>query len=467
MTPNTLQPYNGYLQGKAKTLNDCYASAGSKTKKNLRKMVPISGDEITLKCEDGPSYVTKKINGEMAVLVFEENECVLINSNDIARAKLPLLNDAATMIKNAGIQKALFLCELHVLIDLVDKVSFVSNALSSNTSSLRLGVFDILEIDGHGVEGDYETKHKKIMSIFDNSHEMIFPIWMKKVQSRAEIVDIFNTACIDGKAEGLVVYSASSIVYKIKPKHSLDCAIIGFTSHDGIHVRDILLALIDTNGKYQLIGRTGNGMSEGVKQELYSQLSQDVCDSKYIETDSRRIAFQFVHPKLVVQISVNDINNENIEGNIKNPLLEYKEGLYVLDSYINGVSLTHAVFETLRDDKNTNCEDVRLSQIENYLLESDEQASKITELSTQLLREVYIKKVKDKAAIQKFMVYQTNKADNKNFLEYFFFYTDFSEGRKEPLKTEVRISNSKEQIMTIFAQYKEENIKKGWEPVLK
>jgi len=44
-------------------------------------------------------------------------------------------------------------------------------------------------------------------------------------------------------------------------------------------------------------------------------------------------------------------------------------------------------------------------------------------------------------------------------------YTNFSPTRKAPLKKDVRISNSKKQIMALIDGFMEKNIKKGWDKV--
>ena len=48
---------------------------------------------------------------------------------------------------------------------------------------------------------------------------------------------------------------------------------------------------------------------------------------------------------------------------------------------------------------------------------------------------------------------------------YVFHYTDFSAGRAEMLKKEIKVSDSKKQIEEIFAAEVLENVKKGWEKV--
>ena len=46
--------------------------------------------------------------------------------------------------------------------------------------------------------------------------------------------------------------------------------------------------------------------------------------------------------------------------------------------------------------------------------------------------------------------------------DYVVHYTDFSPNRKEALAREVLISNSVEQIESLYAALQEENVKKGW-----
>ena len=41
-------------------------------------------------------------------------------------------------------------------------------------------------------------------------------------------------------------------------------------------------------------------------------------------------------------------------------------------------------------------------------------------------------------------------------------YTNFSPTRGEPLKKDVRVSSSEEQILELLNAFKEKNVKKGW-----
>ena len=55
-------------------------------------------------------------------------------------------------------------------------------------------------------------------------------------------------------------------------------------------------------------------------------------------------------------------------------------------------------------------------------------------------------------------------ADGGNFPAYVAYYTDFSPARATPLDRDIRVSNSREQIETLWTELKAEYIVKGWAP---
>jgi hypothetical protein len=67
--------------------------------------------------------------------------------------------------------------------------------------------------------------------------------------------------------------------------------------------------------------------------------------------------------------------------------------------------------------------------------------------------------------VRKFMVWKTKKLPPRELPPYVYHYTDFSAGRAEMLKKEIKVSDSKKQIEEIFAAEVLENVKKGWEKV--
>lgn len=83
-----------------------------------------------------------------------------------------------------------------------------------------------------------------------------------------------------------------------------------------------------------------------------------------------------------------------------------------------------------------------------------------------LRRKVFKKVAKDKVMLQKFVAWKTNKESDPRYPAYVFHYTDYSSGRKDPLKKDIRVAPTEAQITAIFDAFLAENVKKGWEEVV-
>ena len=80
-----------------------------------------------------------------------------------------------------------------------------------------------------------------------------------------------------------------------------------------------------------------------------------------------------------------------------------------------------------------------------------------------IFREVFTKIVKGQTNVQKFLAWKTNKESEGSYPAYVMNYTNFSPTRNDSLKNDVRVSSSKDQILAFVREFKEKNIKKGWE----
>ena len=153
------------------------------------------------------------------------------------------------------------------------------------------------------------------------------------------------------------------------------------------------------------------------------------------------------------------------KGTIKKPYISYgeKDG-YALSSMIPAISLIHPVIKRVRDDKEVNTHDVRISQITDIVyIDSKTASAKELPESEIIFREVYTKTSKSKTNVKKFLIYKTNKEDvDSSYSAYVFHSTDFSPTRKAPMKKDIRISNSKEQIELLCKEFMEKSVKKGW-----
>ena len=129
-------------------------------------------------------------------------------------------------------------------------------------------------------------------------------------------------------------------------------------------------------------------------------------------------------------------------------------------------SLLHPVLLRQRDDKSVNTNDVRFSQLlERTHVDSTDQPIQITELpkSNLVERMVWTKDNKGQKAVQKMLVWKTGKeTKDPNFPAFVVHWTDYSQGRKDPLKREVRLAPNEKQAKAIGAEMIEAKIKKGW-----
>jgi hypothetical protein len=98
-------------------------------------------------------------------------------------------------------------------------------------------------------------------------------------------------------------------------------------------------------------------------------------------------------------------------------------------------------------------------------LETNEESVSQLKESVILHREVYVKESKGIKKVRKFVVWETNKEESKEFPAFVYHYTDYSPDRKDPLKKEIKVSENQKQIEEVLKSELEDNVKKGWEKV--
>ncbi len=421
----------------------------------------ITPEDISGKIAGSFLVVTTKIDGEYNLLHFDGESSFLINSNGKVKSDLPILADITKRLKEQKIGSLVATVELHTNNSDRCRVFDVMKALSDDISQLTISAFDLLELDGkvHN-EDDYAKTLSALCDIMNTN------VIEYKQMSKEELPEYFSQKVTVENQEGLVVRSAEfPFVYKLKPLHTLDMAVVGYTSEDD-KVRELLLAVMDDENNFMQTGIVGNGLNDELKSALYQQLLPLHVDSSYLEVDKRRVAFHMVKPQVVVEITVNELLTENTKGMIKKPLLKYDDANgYELKKMVPFVSLIHPVIKCIREDKQANTHDVRLAQITDVVFLGLEESKTAGELpkSEIIFREVYTKASKGETNVKKFLIYKTNKEDlDSSYPAYVFHSTDFSPTRKEPMSKDIRISNSKEQIERLCKEFMEDNVKKGW-----
>ena len=465
---------HGYYEGSAEAVDVDSAQKAIQYKKEVTKnYINLNSEQIDLRLGGSEFYVTRKYDGEMNVLFFDGDQAAIINRSGKVRTGLPCVEDAKNALKAAGVTQAIIPGELFVDQSAGrTRVFDVLAALADQAGkdSLRLAFFDLLELSGQPFKANsYSETYSKISELF-GSAKLCRAVECKPCKSKAEIKDVYAKWVEEEGAEGLVVRTELPLVYKVKPRYTIDVVIVGFSEGTGDamgQVRSLLLAMMPGDGKYQLIGKTGNGFSTDDKIALLGRLEPLIMESQYIETDSNHVAFHMVKPEIVIELMINDVLFETTTSFIENPILTIENGVYLSEGNTPGFSVVFPIFVRYRDDKRAVYEDIRIEQINDFsYLATPETTTKDIFIPSQLLmREVYKKESGGKLMVRKFIVWKTNKPAPA-YPDFVFHYTDFSSDRKEPLQREVVISDFEDQIMEICRQSIEANIKKGWNAVL-
>lgn len=432
----------------------------------------VDGAKLLEKISGEDFLVTRKLDGEMQIVFYHDDKVEAYGSNGAANVnELPCFAEFASLCHAAGLSDAVIAAELYATLsaDGRERVHDVKSAIADGMlDRLMLAPFDIIQLDGAEYRAEhYKETHARLSEIFHGT--LVNAVPAVAADSRGRVAEIFNEWCVDGGAEGLVVHCELPFIYKIKQRHSIDAVIMGYTLGEGDHagmVRDIMVGVMDAEGRLQQFATLGNGLTDEQRADFYSRLSGMHVESEYVETDSRNVAYQMVRPEIVVQISVVDIVAENSKGEPKmNMLVEYTDANgYKVVAQTPGVAVHSAVFECERPDKSCNPTDIRVSQLSDLCPFSEVAPVSLTGLpkSELLARRIFTKGADAKLMIQKYTVWKTNKELTGTFPAYVFHYTDFSVGRKEPLKRDIRVSNSSEQIFKIMDQFIADNVKKGW-----
>jgi ATP-dependent DNA ligase len=465
---------HSYFEGSVDAVDAVSSAKAIDYKKVVTKSyISICPEQIEARLTGTDFYVTRKYDGELNLIYFDGRDTFILNRSGRVRLGLSCLEEAGKALAAAGIKQAIIPSELYV--DEASgrtRVFDVLEALADEklVKKLCLAPFDIYELnDALYKSGSYGETYRQLTGIFGTT-AVCRPVKMEKVSSKQGVMDFFTQWVEEENAEGLVVRSELPLVHKIKPRYTVDVVVIGFSEGVGDQkgqIRSLLLAMMTEDGKFQIIGRTGNGFDEDLKKQLLIDFTPKIIDSSYIETDSNHVAFHMVQPDTVIELMVNDVLSETSSGAIINQLLLFENNRYIRSSSINGLSFVYPIFVRFRDDKKVCPDDVRVSQVNAFAFvpQTTIAEGETFQKSKLIHREVYKKVAGDKLMVQKFLVWATGKEKNPEYPAFVFHYTNFSSDRKEPLQRDVYISNNQEQIMQLVNESIAENIKKGWEKV--
>ena len=431
-------------------------------------------------------HISRKIDGEFNVLIWHDGEAMLINPGGTIRVGLPLLEEAAAVLKKAEVKDAMIAGELHVRHPdgeraRVHDVVRVARKPEDQAAidSLNFAVFDLIEVDGEDVTADeFEGKWERIIGIFGDG-DTVNPVESASGKGAREVLQFFEDWVEKENAEGVVARSDAAGWFKIKPRHTIDVAVIGFAEGSDDRagmLHDLLLGIARKDGSWHVLGRVGGGFSDEQRRDFLSDLRDEKVESEYAEVNSDRVAYEMVKPGWVIEISCLDLISQTTRGGtIDRMVLDWneQESKWETTRRLPLCSVISPQFIRLRDDKKPIPEDCRFSQLTDIVeIPKAEATAGDFELpkSEILKREVRVKELKGRTMVRKLVLWKTNKEEESNgeFPAYVAHLTDFSPNRKDPMKREIRVSDSREQIQELFDALETKYFVGGWktpEPV--
>lgn len=442
------------------------------------RMQALGKEDIRGKLPEGEYHVSRKIDGEFTVLVFDGKQALTINPGGTVRVGLPFIQEAAQLLAKAGVKAALVAGELYVSRPdgkrpRVHDVSKVARQPETNDDldSLHFAVFDFMETDGKPTATPFPETWKKIRKIFDNG-KRVRPVDAVFTKNSNDIEKKFEEWVEKDGSEGLVARNDTAGMFKIKPRHTLDAAVVGFTEgtddRKGM-LHDMLLALMRNDGTFHLFGRVGGGFTEEDRRNYFSDLKDMVVESEYAEVNPEHVAYEMVKPEWVVEISCLDLISQTTRGaSIDRMVLNWDANTkkFGVIRRLPLASVISPQFIRRREDKRITPNDLRIQQVSDIVEVKmiDRDARQLTLPQSEVIkREVFTKVLKGQTMVRKFLMWKTNKqADGSNYPGYVVHFTDFSPNRKTSLEREIRVSNSREQIEALYAGLVTENIVKGW-----
>ena len=343
----------------------------------------------------------------------------------------------------------------------------------AHLARIQFAVFDILLAD----DQSYDTI-EAVAPLLDKwfaKGEKIHAVTSCWLESDQEIAAQFEKWVEDDDGEGIVTRSDTAGTYKIKPQHSVDTVVIGFTESSDERqgmLHDLLLGVVRPDNTLHVLCRVGGGFSDDERRDLLSDLKDMVIESEYAEVNSDHVAYRMVRPEWVAEITCLDLVSQTTRGGpINRMVLLWDENASIFRTArrLPLASVIAPQFVRLRQDKQPVAADVPIRQIADIVevAQADVDARQLQLPTSEVLsRNVYKKILKGATMVRKFIAWKTNKeTESDEFAAYVMHYTDYSSNRKDPLKREVRISNSLEQIEELCEQMIEGNIKKGWNEV--
>ncbi|MEJ7848224.1 MAG: hypothetical protein WKF92_09070 [Pyrinomonadaceae bacterium] len=468
-----------YLTGKAADLDDpsLHSRAQEYRRKLSGRMKPLSGDDLFKLPKAAGYYVTRKYDGEFALLLFDGEKLISVNPGGTVRVGLPCFAEAEKLLIKAKVKSCILGAEIYLTGDTskqnrVQGVVKILRSASSDADLKKLGlaVFDISQFDEKQVDTTKEVF--TLLKRWFGKGKLVHPAEFKLVDKVDKVMELFADWVIGEGSEGLVVRHDQAGWYKLKLRHNLDAAIIGFSEgtddRKGL-LHDLLVAVMRDDGTFHEFARVGGGFTDEDRKSIADELRRRIVPSDYVAVNNDYVAYEMTTPGPVIEMSCLDLIPESSKGDpVNRMVLDWDGKRFAPLSRMPLVSVISPQFVRMRDDKEANVEDVNIRQVSDLVKVPDVNKTareKEAPPSSVLERTVYTKTMKGQKMVRKLLLWKTNKEATAEFPGYVVYLTDFSPNRQNPLERDIRISNSEAGARKQFTALAEKNFVGGWEKV--
>ncbi|MEP7076777.1 MAG: hypothetical protein ABI878_13305, partial [Acidobacteriota bacterium] len=402
-----------YCVGKATDIADPKLQAKAQDYKRRLSAAfrAISGQDIGRVPAGKGTFVSRKYDGEFAYVVFDGTNAISLHPSGTVRSGLPCLNEAETNLKKAKVGSCILAAEYYLLDTAAESRSLeqVLGVLRNPKSKkeldrLALAVFDVVELEGKPLKA---TAVFAALDKWFGKGKNVHPVEHKPANKSETIMETYVDWVIGEGAEGIVVRNDKGDYYKVKLRHNLDVAVIGFsegTENRKGMLHDLLVAVVRPDGTFQELTRVGGGFSELDRKEFLKEFKKSVVPSEYVAVNNDYVAYDMIKPGPVIEMSCLDMIAERSKGGpVNRMVLEWTGKKYAALSRMPLVSVISPQFIRLRDDKEAGVEETSISQVTDQVKIEDAGKSADTNKlkpSKLIERTVYTKVMKENTMVR-------------------------------------------------------------------
>lgn len=430
-----------------------------------RRYRVLESNQIEKMLPKGQLWMSPKLDGELWFLVQRDGDLALCAPNGRVLHGIAQLAALAARCGSAG--------DFIVAGELVAPIGegrprshYLATALGEerHAPALAFHPFDLVEDGGaDALARPYRERLERLQQLFGADGTITTVIG-----EAADAAAHYREWVSAGGHEGIVVRSEQNITFKIKPHMSIDAVVVAYGERlvgDARQLRELSVAVLRDDGTFQVLGTVGTGYSEDDRVSWHKRLGEMEAPSSFRMANSEGTLSHFVRPEVVVEVRCSDLLVTDADDlPIRRMTLAWKpgEGWSPLGEQTTAVML-HPTFLRERTDKRVDAGDCGLTQITSRVQVETDLA--LTAPSggeaTVLKRQVWAKETKGLVAVRKYVLIQPAQP-GRDWPPHVLFFTDFSPGREEPLKTALRTADTRATADAQIAAWIEDNVKKGW-----